>query len=89
MSGVLTSAPGGKIVADALIVIEAVGSPDIYYLRSGDDGGYSVKLSASRRYEITVKKDGKRAARFDYEYGVNQPELKAPQRRKRLYGDQK
>lgn len=79
LSGVLTSAPGGKIVADALIVIEAVGSPDIYYLRSGDDGGYSVKLSASRRYEITVKKDGKRAARFDYEYGVNQPELKAPE----------
>ena len=79
LSGTLTSAPGGNVVADALIVIEAVGSPDIYYLRSGDDGGYSVKLSASERYVITVKKEGMRTAQFDYEYGVSQPELKSPE----------
>ena len=75
LSGKVTSSPDGSAVAGAVMTFREKGTYNVYRCKTDGEGNYSVILSETAEYMVTVEKSGYPTAEYDYRKGESQPEF--------------
>lgn len=75
LSGNVLSSPDGAPCGGAMLTFREKGTYNVYRLKTDDEGFYSIVLSQTAEYEVSVEKEGYPVAEYDYAKGEKEPEF--------------